>query len=401
MPINTRELMDAVATLTDKENMRVTMKGSAKGAAICGAACFAGGLVAGPVGLAVGGTIGAISAGYMSRGKFRAVGEIIRHDMTEREREKLKDHLVAALSEFHPTDMAVLLPLLMGSAAAQRAVLSTVVSFLKLKPEWNQLVEIMGRFQYFDHWTDEQRQDCQTRAKVREFDPGQTIFVEGRSPVNYAHFVLSGRCMVVQCLKMVKVLDKFGKEGYRLADAQPIEDEITQFHRRRSSRMIELGQSPFMVEGQNFKLSSSTLTAANCLPVEELKRLQSLRPIEYEYRFLDVATFGCGSVFGVGEHMDDRTVVARSRVQCLLIPRYWLLQKPQNQNNVWNRVRVFIEQRQPSRDKLFEWFLSDGRWQRMRTQLREDFAAAHPKTHPTALGDVPRLCRIDQSDVFA
>uniref|UniRef100_A0A8D8BZB2 Protein C19orf12 homolog n=1 Tax=Culex pipiens TaxID=7175 RepID=A0A8D8BZB2_CULPI len=130
MPINTRELMDAVATLTDKENMRVTMKGSAKGAAICGAACFAGGLVAGPVGLAVGGTIGAISAGYMSRGKFRAVGEIIRHDMSEREREKLKDHLVAALSEFHPTDMAVLLPLLMGSAAAQRAVLSTVVSFV-------------------------------------------------------------------------------------------------------------------------------------------------------------------------------------------------------------------------------------------------------------------------------
>ncbi|KAL1379429.1 hypothetical protein pipiens_014914 [Culex pipiens pipiens] len=214
----------------------------------------------------------------------------------------------------------------------------------------------MGRFQYFDHWTDEQRQDCQTRAKVREFDPGQTIFVEGRSPVNYAHFVLSGRCMVVQCLKMIK------------------------------SKL------------------STVIVYPNCRklpPVEELKRLQSLRPIEYEYRFLDVATFGCGSVFGVGEHMDDRTVVARSRVQCLLIPRYWLLQKPQNQNNVWNRVRVFIEQRQPSRDKLFEWFLSDGRWQRMRTQLREDFAAAHPKTHATALGDVPTLCRIDQSDVFA
>lgn len=85
-----------------------------------------------------------------------------------------------------------------------------------LKPEWNQLVEIMGRFQYFDHWTDEQRQDCQTRAKVREFDPGQTIFVEGRSPVNYAHFVLSGRCMVVQCLKMIKV-----RFGYFVASTQP------------------------------------------------------------------------------------------------------------------------------------------------------------------------------------
>lgn len=130
MPINTRELMDAVATLTDKENMRVTLKSSAKGAAVCGAACFAGGLVAGPVGLAIGGTLGALSAGYMSRGRFRSVGDIIRNDMSVREQEKLKDHIMTALSELHPTDIAMLLPLVMGNAAAQRAVLSTVVSFI-------------------------------------------------------------------------------------------------------------------------------------------------------------------------------------------------------------------------------------------------------------------------------
>ncbi|KXJ76773.1 protein C19orf12 homolog [Aedes albopictus] len=130
MPINTRELMEAVGTLTDKEGMRVTLKSSAKGAAVCGASCFVGGLVAGPVGLAVGGTIGAISAGYMSRGRFRPVSHIIMQEMSDREREKLKDHLVAALSEFHPTDVAMLLPLLMGNAAAQRAVLSTVASFI-------------------------------------------------------------------------------------------------------------------------------------------------------------------------------------------------------------------------------------------------------------------------------
>lgn len=130
MPINTRELMEAVGTLTDREGMKVTLKSSVKGAAVCGTACFVGGLVAGPVGLAVGGTIGAISAGYMSRGKFQPVSHIIMHEMSEREREKLKDHIVAALSEFHPTDIAVLLPLLMGNLTAQRAVLNTVASFI-------------------------------------------------------------------------------------------------------------------------------------------------------------------------------------------------------------------------------------------------------------------------------
>ncbi|XP_058816355.1 protein C19orf12 homolog [Topomyia yanbarensis] len=130
MPINTRELMDAVGMLTDQRNVRVTVKSSAKGAVICGTTCFVGGLLAGPIGLAVGGTIGAVGAGMMSKGKFRSVSEIIMNEMSEREREQLKGRILNALSEFHPTDMAVLLPLIMGNAQAQQAILSTVISFV-------------------------------------------------------------------------------------------------------------------------------------------------------------------------------------------------------------------------------------------------------------------------------
>lgn len=48
MPINTQELLRAVAILADDNNLRVTAKQSGKGAAICGAICFIGGLVGGP-----------------------------------------------------------------------------------------------------------------------------------------------------------------------------------------------------------------------------------------------------------------------------------------------------------------------------------------------------------------
>ncbi|XP_055621346.1 protein C19orf12 homolog [Toxorhynchites rutilus septentrionalis] len=130
MPIKTRELMDAVTVLTDQENMRVAMKCSAKGAAVCGAGSFVGGILGGPVGLAIGGTLGAVSAAYMNRGKFRPVSDIIRYDMSERQREMLKELIIDALSEFHPTDLIVLLPLLMNNNAAQRSVLNTVVSFV-------------------------------------------------------------------------------------------------------------------------------------------------------------------------------------------------------------------------------------------------------------------------------
>lgn len=42
MVLNTRELFDGIAILSDDRNMRVTVKQSAKGAMICGASCFIG-----------------------------------------------------------------------------------------------------------------------------------------------------------------------------------------------------------------------------------------------------------------------------------------------------------------------------------------------------------------------
>lgn len=70
MTINTKELLDAVAILTDEREMKVTLKGSAKGALICGGAAFAGAILMGPIGLAVGGTVGGVTAAYMSRGEI-------------------------------------------------------------------------------------------------------------------------------------------------------------------------------------------------------------------------------------------------------------------------------------------------------------------------------------------
>ncbi|XP_055618144.1 uncharacterized protein LOC129763272 [Toxorhynchites rutilus septentrionalis] len=252
---------------------------------------------------------------------------------------------------------------------------------------------IFARFQYFDHWTEEQRRECFARAKVIEFRPDQTIFVEGRSTVNYVHLVLSGQCAVLQCLKLIKVLGRSGKYRYSLADARPIGDEIAQFHGRKCSSMVELVQSTKQSNGTTPLSPGRTTPNNDCTPMDP--------SINYEFHFIDVATYSCGSVFGVGEHMDDRMVTARDRVQCLLIPRYWLLQKPQNVNNVWSRIRIFLEQRQPSRNKLFIWFLDELRWKKYRHQLKEDWASVHAAKNPTTFCNVPALCRIQQSDIFA
>lgn len=54
--------------------------------------------------------------------------------------------------------------------------------------------------------------------------------------------------------------------------------------------------------------------------------------------FVEIGEFSCGSMFGLGEHMDDRAIVAKhTQVQCLLIPHYWLFGKKQSTGNIWQR----------------------------------------------------------------
>ncbi|XP_035772682.1 uncharacterized protein LOC118456213, partial [Anopheles albimanus] len=248
------------------------------------------------------------------------------------------------------------------------------------------LLGALAHFSYFDRWSEEQRRDCCHRAHIRQYEPDQTVFVEGQAPVNYAHFVLSGECGLLQCLRLVRHRDPAtGAPRYRLTRACPIEDEITRFHRRRARRLLAT------VSASAGDETDSQNDDGECSRSDGQQSA--------EHHFFDLATYSRGSVFGIGEHMVDRVVFARSRVQCLLIPRYWLLEKQQNRGNVWHRIRIFLEQRQPSRDRLFRHFLLERRWHRYRRQLVDDHVAVNAPRHLPLLRDVPLVCRIEEHEL--
>lgn len=161
MPVDVEEFLQGLAILADNHNLRVTLKQSGKGAAVCGAMCFIGGLLGGPPGLAIGGTLGGITAYRMSNSMFnvndkliffilklnhksillinssiliiidfRTVGDIIRHDLTTEEKWRLQEHIVNSVRGVHPTDLAILMPLILNTPSLQEAVLKTVVTFI-------------------------------------------------------------------------------------------------------------------------------------------------------------------------------------------------------------------------------------------------------------------------------
>lgn len=65
---------------------------------------------------------------------------------------------------------------------------------------------------------------------LKEFAPLETILHEDRGILGYVHFVISGTCMILQCLKLrVRKSFKTGKKTYellKLTEINPEEEEL-------------------------------------------------------------------------------------------------------------------------------------------------------------------------------
>lgn len=61
---------------------------------------------------------------------FRSVGDIIQNELSMEQKEQLQEHIVNAVREIHPVDIAMLLPLLANTPSLQQAALRTVTAFV-------------------------------------------------------------------------------------------------------------------------------------------------------------------------------------------------------------------------------------------------------------------------------
>lgn len=182
---------------------------------------------------------------------------------------------------------------------------------------------------------------------------------------NFSYFVLSGKCMILQCLKM-KTKGK--------------------------------GKCELVVSKK--KLDPLELAMAAKFPPKE-KGIASILEAEssdVKYQFIDVGTYNCGGVFGIGEDIENRIIIARNVVQCLMVPRYWLFQKAQNIGNVWQRIKLFLNSSVPSQQKLFENFLANQKWKKYKKNTIEEIKRQHSITaSETQYYNIPVICRVEHS----
>lgn len=64
--------------------------------------------------------------------------------------------------------------------------------------------------------------------------------------------------------------------------------------------------------------------------------------------------------FNLGENMLNRRIVSTTPVRCFLIPRYWL--NEHNRANIWERVKLFMDSKFPTKKELFKKFVENRRY---------------------------------------
>lgn len=146
------------------------------------------------------------------------------------------------------------------------------------------------------------------------------------------------------------------------------------------------------------KMSVIELAMAKLPPIREngIASIIEVDSNDVKHQFVDVGSYFVGGVFGIGEEMENRVIIARNVVQCLMIPRFWLFQKAQNIGNVWQRIKLFLNSSVPSQQQLFENYLSNQKWKKYKKKTIDDIKKQYGITaSETQEYNIPVICRIE------
>ncbi|XP_076182497.1 uncharacterized protein LOC143154337 isoform X2 [Ptiloglossa arizonensis] len=310
-----------------------------------------------------------------------------------------------------------------------------------LSKEWDVLQDALVHFDYFKSWDAETIRECCILSRIENFQPDEVLLGDGKGMINYAHFILDGECRLIEHMivrerifankvryKLYEPRDSvLQKEAKRKSKETEIIDDKTEkpdfkckAARERANIIHESVDDHTSVDYDKLVLSSKTTTkqinferestitttlldvinewqkitdVAQMLMREPSSISQQCYPPDVRTIFMQICTFNRGACFGLGEDMYNRRIVSVTPVRCFLIPRYFL--NKHNRANIWERVKLFIESKYPSKEKLFKEFVRNRRWLEYKRNLIDDINKRGRRIHSNVtIHDVPYAIRI-------
>lgn len=164
-------------------------------------------------------------------------------------------------------------------------------------------------------------------------------------------------------------------------------------HSRKPSHDLEIIHFPTLVSRRGTMLVPETPSSSSSSSSKGAEELEPPSISEIETHFIEVGSLSYGGVFGLGEQLTHRCIMARTNVQCLQLPRFWLMEEDQNPGHIWQRRRFYLEQCIPSREELFNNFLKTRSWEKFKEKYVQSIL--DPSTvSGTKVEDIPIISRI-------
>ncbi|XP_047989267.1 uncharacterized protein LOC125228654 [Leguminivora glycinivorella] len=322
-----------------------------------------------------------------------------------------------------------------------------------VQKQWDEVKRAMSAFTYFDGLDEMTRREGCITAKMKSYATNETLLGDGEGVANFVYFILSGRCQMIESLQVI-VRTHLGRNHYTLHDPYVPQQEQelslekkwfgnkdptpsttksvtiteddtstsqqeTKLHgvlkkrsqRRESDSKLgwsqtvteviddddddEQATSNMVLKPPSEILQRTSVRLSDPIPIPEVQIPEAkTAPLNLRTYFMQVVIFNPGSTFGFGENMRDRRIVALTPVDCMLLPKVWLLQR--NTANIWTRIQHYLEKKIPTKKQLFKEFVSSRRWQEYRDQVVSDVVARSNAVNFTTVHDVPYSIRMEE-----
>ncbi|XP_044749826.1 uncharacterized protein LOC123310424 [Coccinella septempunctata] len=322
--------------------------------------------------------------------------------------------------------------------------------------EWNEIKKAINKFEYFKMWDDRYIQQSCMVSKMRYYDENALILSEDHGDKRYVYFLIDGSVDLLECVEMKvtsykdtrtyslfnpfefaslprggslavdlgKILKDKLEPGKSLSDMRLRGPHSQRFSvgsgenqdifsksllRLRDSELVgskkkgkrykravfkpsydhvlgEMTPAQRVNYVKQFESRLSRVTCAKEVPVTTL-----------ETYFIRVAKMGELATFNIGEHLDSRYYVSRTKVKLLAIPRYWLLSRDKP---TWNNISIFLRNRLPTRQQLYEEFAKKRGWLDYRRECYYDIAGQSHKSNINSINNVPLSIRLKEDLEF-
>ncbi|XP_060532181.1 uncharacterized protein LOC132705551 [Cylas formicarius] len=233
---------------------------------------------------------------------------------------------------------------------------------------WEQITKIMNRFSYFQNWDAVTKRECSIISRTKSYSPGETILGDGMGLSNYSYLVTKGSCCLIEHLLVCPYIVE-GRRRYKLyrQNGSGNNDEVCIPGGTKSKG------------GKQVRPKKTSTSAGERVP-------------EVETCFIQVGELTEGAVFNIGEKLDRRRIVAQTHTSCLMIPRYWLAKI--NIDNIWGRVRQYLNNNIPSTEKIFKEWLEQKRFSEYGRGLVRDILAKKKCPNTNSIHNVPYSIRL-------